>query len=235
MPITAMILAAGRGERMRPLTDFCPKPLLSAAGQPLILRHLLALRDAGCRQMVINLGHMGSRIPMALGDGRRWGLQLRYSVEVPPALETAGGIAHALPLMGSTPFVVVNGDTWTDYPRAQLLAQAEQMQHSQDLAHLVLVPNPEHHPQGDFACIQGRAQLAATGCLTFSGMAVYQPQLFASVAPDRASKLAPLLRQAMQDGRVSAESYTGHWMDIGTPERLHQLHHQLSAAPASAL
>ena len=219
----AMILAAGRGERMRPLTDHTPKPLLPVAGQPLIVHHLKALRAAGIREIVINTGHLGERLSAALGDGRDWGVHIVYSPEPPEALETGGGIFQALPLLGLEPFLVVNGDVWTDYPFACLPGSPAGM------AHLVLIDNPPHHPDGDFA-------LAADGTVgerggprfTFSGISVLRPELFAGCVPGR-FPLGPLLRRAMAAGRVSGEHYAGVWLDIGTPQRLAELDRELGA------
>lgn len=209
----AMILAAGRGERMRPLTDFTPKPLLEAGGKPLIAHHLEALRSAGIREVVINLAHLGEKIRAALGDGRALGLTITYSREPQGALETGGGILQALPLLGSGPFVVVNGDVWTDYPFSRLPVSPP------GLAHLVLVDNPPQHPEGDFALCGERIMSGGTLLLTFSGISVLRPELFAQCAPGR-FPLTPLLRQAMAQGQVSGEYYGGAWFDIGTPQRL---------------
>lgn len=219
----AMILAAGRGERMRPLTDHTPKPLLPVAGRPLIAHHLEALRAAGIGEIVINTGHLGDQLPAALGDGREWGVRIAWSPEPPEALETGGGIFQALPLLGSEPFLVVNGDVWTDYPFARLPVVPA------GLAHLVLVSNPPHHLDGDFA-------LAADGTvgerggprLTFSGISVLRPELFAGCASGR-FPLGPLLRRAMAVGQVSGERYAGGWRDIGTPQRLAELDRELGA------
>jgi len=216
---TAMILAAGRGERMRPLTDRTPKPLLPVAGKPLIEYHLEALAAAGVEEVVINLSWLGEQIPPALGQGERWGLRIRYSHEGPVALETAGGIRRALDLLGDGPFLVINGDVWTDYPLARL-------SEPEGLAHLVLVDNPPHHEQGDFV-LDGGAVRAGDGVkLTFSGIGVYRPQLFAGL-PDGPAKLAPILREAMARGAVSGEHYRGRWIDVGTPARLAELDQDL--------
>ena len=216
----AMILAAGRGERMRPLTDLTPKPLLEAGGKPLIQYHIEALRDAGCNELVINHAHLGEQLVARLGDGAAFGVHIDYSAEPPGALETGGGIRHALPLLGDEPFLVVNGDIWTDYPYQQLL------QEPAGLAHLVLVDNPPHNPQGDFQLEADRVVAEGAQRLTFSGIGVYRPVLFAD-QPDAAFPLAPLLRDAMQAGQVSGEHYRGQWMDIGSPSRLAQLDRQL--------
>lgn len=217
MSVAAFVLAAGRGERMRPLTDHTPKPLIDVAGRPLIERHLVALKAAGVARVVVNLGWLGSRIREHLGDGTRFGLAVDYSDEGWPALETGGGIHRALPLLGTAPFVVVNGDVYCDYPLAQLVERASQLAPT-DLAHLVLVPNPAHHPRGDFACVAGRACADGPERLTFSGLSVLRPELFDGCAPG-AFPLAPLLRRAIDAGRVSAERYDGLWSDVGTVER----------------
>lgn len=215
----AMILAAGRGERMRPLTDHTPKPLLKIAGKCLIEYHLEALRRAGIVDIVINHAWLGQQIEASLGDGQRYGVTIHYSREG-TALETAGGIIRALPLLGSGPFMVVNGDIFTDFDFSQLSIA------DTDLAHLVLVDNPEHHPGGDFVLDHGRVYSEGEAAkLTFSGIAVYQAELFSGLA-DGVQPLAPLLRQAMQAGRVSGQHYPGRWRDIGTPERLQELNQQ---------
>lgn len=217
----AMILAAGRGERMRPLTDDTPKPLLPVADQPLIIHHLQALRAAGIREIVINTGHLGEQLPAALGDGRAWDVRIVWSPEPPEALETGGGIFQALPLLGSEPFLVVNGDVWTDYPFARLPAAPV------GLAHLVLVNNPPHHPDGDFALmVDGAVRESGEPRLTFSGISLLRPELFAGCAPGR-FPLGPLLRRAMAARQVSGEHYAGGWRDIGTPQRLAELDREL--------
>lgn len=219
----AMILAAGRGERMRPLTDHTPKPLLPVGGKPLIVWHLERLARAGCRQVVINHAHLGEQIPAALGDGSAWGLDIRYSPEPPGALETAGGIARALPLLGHEPFLVVNGDIFCDWDPAAALALDMQGR----LAHLVLVDNPPHHPAGDFALVDGLVGNQEAGRLTFAGIGIYAPALFAGLDPDQPAKLAPLLRTAADAGQVSGERHGGRWVDVGTPERLRELDQEL--------
>ena len=213
-----MILAAGRGERMRPLTDHCPKPLLTAGGKPLIVWHIERLRDAGFTELVINHAHLGDRLEAALGHGSNLGVSIAWSREG-QALETAGGIRYALGLLGEAPFLVVNGDVFTDIDFAPLARQPA----GRDLAHLVLVPNPAHHPTGDFHLSDGRVMAEGEPKLTFSGIGVYHPALFAGL-PERApAKLAPLLRAAMAEGRVGGELHAGHWLDIGTPQRLAEL------------
>lgn len=219
----AMILAAGRGERMRPLTDHTPKPLLPVGGKPLIVWHLESLARAGCCQVVINHAHLGEQIPAALGDGSAWGLDIRYSPEPPGALETAGGIVRALPLLGHEPFLVVNGDIFCDWDPAAALTLDMQ----ERLAHLVLVDNPPHHPAGDFALVDGLVGNQEAGRLTFAGIGIYAPALFAGLDPDQPAKLAPLLRAAAEAGRVSGERHGGRWVDVGTPERLRELDQEL--------
>ena len=216
----AMILAAGRGERMRPLTDHTPKPLLPVGGKPLIVWHIERLAQAGVAELVINHAHLGQQIEQALGDGAAWGVQIQYSPEV-QALETAGGIAQALPLLGEEPFMVINGDVFTDIDYGSLALPAGK------LAHLVLVDNPPQHAQGDFALAQGLVSDDIDPRLTFSGVGIYQPQLFAPVVRGQAAKLAPLLRAAMSQQQVSGQHHRGIWHDIGTPERLAQLDHWL--------
>lgn len=233
----AMILAAGRGERMRPLTDHTPKPLLQVGGKPLVVWHLERLARAGLCGIVINHAHLGEQIPAALGDGSAWGLNICYSPEPPGALETAGGIARALPLLGNSPFLVVNGDIFCDWNPVQALGLPEKGK----LAHLVLVDNPPHHPEGDFVLegeqvtdVGGVAGLAsglaeARGRrLTFSGIGIYHPDLFSGLSSDQPAKLGPLLRAAADKGLVSGEYYGGRWVDVGTPERLAQLDKELS-------
>ncbi|MBK9594258.1 MAG: nucleotidyltransferase family protein [Rhodocyclales bacterium] len=224
----AMILAAGRGERMRPLSDEMPKPLLRAGGKPLIAWHIEALVRAGIRDIVINHAHLGFMIEAALADGARYGATIRYSAEG-EALETAGGIANALPLLGDEPFAVINGDIACDFDYARLPAIAGAMRARTLRAHLVLVPNPPHHPQGDFALRDGRVLAEGGAKRTFSGIGVYDPALFAGIVRGAKAKLAPLLRAAMDEGAVSGELHDGRWMDVGTPERLAELDKLLSA------
>lgn len=219
----AMILAAGRGERMRPLTDHTPKPLLQVAGKPLLVHHIERLAAAGFDQLVINHAWLGQQIEDYLGDGARFGVHIRYSAEH-EALETGGGIARALPLLGAEPFAVVNGDIWCDFAPAQLRTALQ----GDDLAHLLLVANPEHNPNGDFQLQAGRLSAAGDGPrLTFSGIGVYHPALFAA-CPAGAFPLAPLLRQAMAAGRVSGALHQGLWCDVGTPARLAWLDAELT-------
>jgi MurNAc alpha-1-phosphate uridylyltransferase len=220
----AMLLAAGRGERMRPLTDHTPKPLLRVGGRPLIAWHLAALARAGIEEVIINLSWLGEQIRAALDDGREFGLTIRYSHEGSPALETGGGIFRALPLLGAGPFLVVNGDTFTDIDLAalQLSAAAD--------ARLVMVPNPPQHPDGDFV-LEGEFLTQAQGpTLTYSGIGIFSPALFAGCTPGR-FPLLPLLRRAIAARRLQGQLHTGQWLDIGTPERLEALNRRLARAP----
>lgn len=212
-----MILAAGRGERMRPLTDTLPKPLLLVAGKPIIQYTIEQLVTAGFNDIVINIAHLGQQIKQTLGDGKQFNALLHYSTEGNRALETAGGIIHALPLLGKEPFLVVNGDIANDYPFHTLRNKKI------DLAHLVLIPNPQHRTEGDFH-LAAKQLLAVQGSptLTYSGIGLYHPDLFIHTPPGKI-KLAPILRQAMLTHRVSGEEFNGFWMDIGTPERLQEL------------
>ncbi len=215
-----MILAAGSGTRMRPLTDTTPKPLLKVGGIPLIVWHIERLAHDGYTDIVINIAHLGYQIPEALGDGSEWGVNITYSDEQEEGgLETAGGIIKALPLLGDQAFLVLNGDIWTDYDFQDHRKLAEGI-----LAHLVLVPNPEHNPEGDFALDGNR--VIDNRQYTFSGIGYYSPKLFDGV-PYGKSALAPLLRAAIKEGKVTGELYTGEWLDIGTPERLELLNAQL--------
>jgi N-acetyl-alpha-D-muramate 1-phosphate uridylyltransferase len=235
-----MILAAGRGERMRPLTDHTPKPLLQAGGKPLIVWHIERLVRAGITDLVINHAHLGAQIERALGDGSQFGATIRYSDEG-TALETAGGIAFALPLLtlpsppgggiegGGEPFAVVNSDIYCDYDFSHLPAIARQMYNSQDTIHLVLVDNPEHHPNGDFGLQTGRVTDTAPKW-TFSGIGLYRPSLFALIPRGAKAPLAPLLREQIALGKASGEHHRGLWVDVGTPQRLDQLDKQLRAS-----
>jgi MurNAc alpha-1-phosphate uridylyltransferase len=221
--LKAIILAAGRGERMRPLTDRVPKPLLEVGGKPLIVHHLEKLAAIGCARVVINHAHLGDMIEAALGDGARYGLVIDYSREQ-IALETAGGIVNALPLLGSDPFIAVNADVYSEYGYAALSAAAARL--GDTLAHLVLIDNPEHHLAGDFALAGGRVALDGAR-LTFSGLAVYRPALFDTLTRGERAPLAPLLRAAIAAGRVSGEHFPGRWCDVGTPDRLTRLNREL--------
>ena len=219
-----MVLAAGRGERLRPLTDHTPKPMLLVRGKPLIAWHLEALARAGVREVVINLSWLGDSIREGIGDGARYGLQVQYSQEPPGALEVGGGIAAALPLLGAAPFLVVNGDTFTDLEFTRLSIDPAA------LAHLMLVPNPEHHTRGDFV-LNGRAVSDGPGPrLTYSGIGIFRPQLFANHPPGR-FPLLPLLRSAIAAGRLTGERYDGRWTDVGTVQRLTMLNEAKADQP----
>lgn len=217
----ALIFAAGRGERMRPLTEQTPKPLLQVHGKPLIVWHLDRLAAAGVRKVVINTSHLAEQFPANLGDGSRWGLHIDYAFEGPEPLETGGGMLHALPLLGSEPFLAINGDIHTDFDLASLPAAPE------GLAQLVLVDNPPHHPEGDFH-LSGDGTISADGPrLTFAGIGVYRPRILDDwqevVGAKPCFKLAPLLRAAMARGQVRGQHHAGIWNDVGTPERLARL------------
>lgn len=215
----AMILAAGLGIRMRPLTETTPKPLLRAGGRTLIEYHLMALQKAGIKDVIINYSRLGKQIEDYLTDGARYGLNICYSPEGENPLETGGGILRVLPFFNNAPFIVVNADIWTDYPYARLIDQLN----PQDLAYLVLVDNPEHHPAGDFVIEAGRIYNSpAEMRLTFSGIGVYHPDLFAE-CQSGSFPLAPLLRTAINSKRVGGELWRGTWFDIGTPTRLQDL------------
>jgi len=243
-----MLLAAGRGERMRPLTDHKPKPLLEAGGKPLIVWHIEKLVRAGITELVINYAHLGAQIEAALGDGRRFGARIQYSPEA-HALETAGGIANALPLLGDEPFAVINSDIYCDYDFALLPECAAALQASGDMAHLVLVDNPPHHPAGDFGLSKSRivpstslalliikgescsspdnGRLGGVELLTFSGIGIYQPSLFRHIPSGGRAPLAPLLREQIALSKISGEHYRGLWIDVGTPQRLAELDSQI--------
>ena len=221
----AMILAAGRGERMRPLTDHMPKPLIPVAGKPLIQWHLEKLARAGFSEIVINHAWLGSMIEQALGSGQQFGLNIRYSPES-RALETAGGIATALPLLGEEPFLVLNGDIWCDWDPAQAKHLARDLQLQSRLAWLLVVPNPMQHPAGDFlldddGLLHDEAACAPNAVRhTFAGIGIYQPKRFEHTPAHCPAKLAPLLRQAMKIHQVSGALHASEWIDVGTPERL---------------
>jgi len=214
---------------MRPLTDHTPKPLLMASGKPLIVWHIERLARAGITDLVINHAHLGAQIENALGDGSRYGARIRYSPERPSALETAGGIAHALHLLGDEPFAVVNGDIYCDYNFAHLPARALALQSNHDSAHLVLINNPTHHPNGDFGLRHGRV-IDGAPRLTFSGIGIYRPSLFASIPHGTKAPLAPLLKEQIALGKIGGEHYTGYWVDVGTPQRLEELDNELRAS-----
>ncbi len=212
-----MILAAGRGERMRPLTDTLPKPLLHVKDKPLIVWHIEKLALAGFEEIIINIAHLGYKIPQALGDGSQWGVKLIYSDEQEEgALESAGGIIKALPLLGEESFLVVNGDIWSDYEFDSSFELGD------DLAHLILVPNPEHNLKGDFALKEGRVLNEGEEKYTFSGIGCYNPTLFKDESYGRQT-LAPLLRKAIVNNRISGALHVSEWYDIGTPQRLEEL------------
>lgn len=217
----AIILAAGRGERMRPLTDHTPKPLLQAGGKPLIVHQIERLRAAGIERLVINVAWHGALIENALGNGAALDVQIHYSREPEAALETAGGIRHALRLLGDDPFLVVNSDVHCDFPIDRLTG-LDPTAH----AHLVLVDNPQHHPEGDFALLNGRAELDGEPRLTYSGIGLFRPEMFAPLAPGF-RPLRPVLEASIAAGRISGEHYRGKWLDIGTPQRLDQLDRDL--------
>jgi len=227
----AMLLAAGRGERMRPLTDHTPKPLLEVGGKPIIVWHIEQLVKAGITELVINHAHLGHQIEAALGNGSRFGAHIRYSPEA-SALETAGGIANALPLLGNEPFAVINGDVFCDYDFSRLPAIANSL--GSDDAHLIMVDNPEQHPNGDFLLLHDRIIDPALGTqhskLTFSGIGIYRPELFSHIARGSVAPLAPLLRERIAAGKVGGEHHRGWWVDVGTPQRLADLDQQLRSA-----
>ena len=215
-----MVLAAGRGERMRPLSDEHPKPLLTVGGKPLLQWTIESLVRDGFNDLVVNTSWLGDQIQTWLGDGRQFDVHVNYSVEPDGPLGTGGGIHNALPLLVDQPFLVVNGDIWTDYSFKHL----HEYRHT--LAHLVLVDNPLQHPDGDFQLAQGLISNATTNRLTFAGIGVYSPRLFASCQPGD-FPLAPLLRDAAENGSLGGEHYQGEWVDVGTPQRLNQLDQKL--------
>jgi MurNAc alpha-1-phosphate uridylyltransferase len=226
-----MILAAGRGERMRPLTDHMPKPLLSVGGKPLIQHHIERLAKAGVRELVINLAWKGAMIREALGSGAQFGVNIAYSDEGERALETGGGIFNALPLLGDAPFLIVNGDVWTDFPFEPIVARFQESflgRNGQDLAHLVLVPNPPQHPKGDFTLAGDRVMEPSGQTATYSGIAVYSREFFAGRSSGAFPLRAPMT-EAIRVGRMSGECYEGRWFDIGTPQRLAELDERLRA------
>lgn len=217
----AMVLAAGRGERLRPITDALPKPLVPVGGRPLIAWHLEALARAGFHEVIINLSWLGEKLRAALGDGRALGVTIRYSEEGPVALETGGGIAHALPLLGAQPFLVVSGDIWTDLDFGAVKLEPDA------LAHLVLIPNPPHHPRGDFVLQGDRVVLGESQRLTYGNVGIYRPEFFAGFGSGRFPLLEPL-RRAISAGQVRGEVFRGRWRDVGTPQRLADLDRELA-------
>lgn len=218
-PVKAMILAAGRGNRFRPLTDSMPKPLIEVCGKPLIEYHIEKLAKAGVNEIVINHAWLGHKIEAALGNGERWGVKIHYSAEPAGGLETAGGIIQALPLLGEAPFLVINGDVYSDFAFEPLIQQAVTMRTATEVeAFLMLVPSPDHNTQGDFGLLDSR-QVTESGHYTFSGMSVLHPKLFSGMEVGFI-KLAPLLRQAMQQQQVIGDVFDGYWSDVGTFERL---------------
>ena len=227
--MNVMLLAAGRGTRMKPLTDHIPKPLLKVGGKPLIVWHLERLANAGFKNVVINHAWLGAQIKSYLGHGDQWGLNIEYSAET-LALETAGGIVKALPHLGAEPFLVMNADVWCDWHPAHAFAIEKHLkEHPALLSWLLLVDNPSFHPKGDFYLqTNGMVEAEKKGvptapCLTFSGIGIYKPILFESIEPNQPTKLAPLLKQAMKQQRVIGEKHQTQWVDVGTPERLADL------------
>ncbi|MDD2408257.1 MAG: nucleotidyltransferase family protein [Tepidiphilus sp.] len=234
-PFVAMILAAGRGERLRPLTDTCPKPLVEVGGKALIDHWLDRLAEAGCRRVVVNPCWLGERIVPHLEQRQRSAMELLFSPEPAPGLETAGGVRQALPLLDAASFLVVNADVYCPLDLAAFVRRAYRQLEAGFLAHLLLVPNPAHHPGGDFALggdamVYPEAVDARGEPLTFSGIGFYRAELFQPLPAGARAPLAPLLRAAMRAGKVSGERHDGLWVDVGTPERLESLRRQLSAA-----
>ncbi len=219
-----MILAAGRGERMRPLSDVTPKPLIEAGGKPLIVWQIEALARAGCREIVVNAAHLAERFVATLGDGAAFGVTLRWSLE-PEPLEAAGGIATASPLLPPGPALIVSGDVFTTFDYASLLPMADAMASRPDPArvHLVLVPNPSYHPAGDFALVDGRLALGPAPRLTFGNIGLFDTRLFRELPRGVKLKLLPCLQRWIAEGRVSGETFDGLWANVGTPEDLAQL------------
>lgn len=232
----AMILAAGRGERMRPLTDLVPKPLLRVGGKPMIAWHIERLAKAGFHDIVINHAHLGHKLVEELGDGSEWHVNLHYSAEA-EALETAGGIATALPLLGAAPFLVVNGDIWCDIDFARFSARGIVAITQGAHLHLAMVDNPEHNPNGDFDFHAvnnssiGKLSTKPGTRLTFAGVGVYRSEFFTDVTPGEKAKLAPLLQEAIAKNVATGEHFKGQWVDIGTPERLTEINAALKALP----
>lgn len=222
----AMVLAAGRGERLRPITDSTPKPMVPVGGKPLIVWHLEALARSGFREIVINLSWLGEQIRAALGDGGRFGVRIRYSDEGSCALEVGGGIFNALPLLGTGPFLVVNGDTWTDIDFAALAQRAQSASLSEATARIVFVGNPPQHPRGDFGLDGERVVEREHDRLTYSGIGVYRPEFFSGCVAGK-FPLAPLMRQAITAGQLRGELHRGEWWDAGTPKSLAALDERL--------
>lgn len=228
----AMILAAGRGERMRPLTDSLPKPLLKVAGVSLIEHHVKALYRAGIRDIVVNHAWLGAMIEESVGNGHQFGVDIQYSAET-VALETAGGIRNALPLLGNEPFLVINADIWTDYPIIQLVTAAKSLLSPSIWAHLVLVPNPPQHPTGDFHLLEGNPLVyekelyPELPCMTYSGIGLYHPKIFCFL-DNEPQALGPVLNSLIREQHVSAEVYEGDWFDIGTPQRFDEINTYLA-------
>jgi MurNAc alpha-1-phosphate uridylyltransferase len=220
-----MILAAGRGERMRPLTDDMPKPLLSVNGKPLIEYHIENLARVGIRDLVINLAWQGARLRSAIGDGARFGVRIQYSDESDGALETGGGICNALPLLGSEPFVVVSGDIWTAFPFESLALNPN------DVAHFVVVPNPEFHSRGDFG-LDGKRMTDSGVKYTYANIGMFKPEFFAGRQPQKFA-LAPLMFEWIRQGRVSGELFEGPWHNVGTPQQLRKLDETLRYATSA--
>jgi MurNAc alpha-1-phosphate uridylyltransferase len=229
----AMVLAAGRGERLRPITDTVPKPLVRVAGKPLIVYHLEALARAGVRDVVINLSWLAGKVRTALRDGSDYGVRITYTDEGPVALETGGGIFNAIQHLGPAPFLVVNGDTFTDIDLGALQAHADADTRSGALARLVLVPNPTQHPQGDFGLEGEQVVERLTGRFTYSGVGVYRPELFAGCTAGK-FPLLPLLKRAIAAGRLRGQLHEGEWCDVGTPQRLAELDERVGAGASHA-
>lgn len=219
----AMILAAGRGERLRPLTDHTPKPLIEVGGKPLIAHHLERLAGAGFDQIVVNLAWLGEQIEQALGDGSAFGVDIAYSHEPAGALETAGGIIHALPLLGNQPFLMISADVFCDYPLERLRSRP-----LKSLGHLVLVENPAHHRQGDFALDDRSRLVHGTPAFTFSGLALLHPALLHGLPPGRLA-LRPVFEQAMANESLTGELYQGTWSDVGSADRLAAIRRQIAS------
>lgn len=229
-----MVLAAGRGERLRPITDTLPKPLVPVGGKPLIVYHLEALARARIHEIVINLSWLGGQLRGTLGDGSAYGVSIQYSDEGAVALETGGGIFNALPLLGNAPFLVVNGDVWTDLEFSPLCATAAADAQAGALARLVLVPNPPQHPRGDFALEGEHVIDAEQHRLTYSGIGIYRPEFFQGCTPGR-FPLLPLMKRAMANRQLRGQIYPGRWCDVGTPQRLSELDAQLRARSHEAV